>query len=196
MDFGFFILIAIAWMVFSAVREAMQKLPREPGDASKRLPSGRAPGEPRTQRRPVELPESFADASPGLRDLLDALEGARREVELPPRTPKPVVLEDAEFREDTTSLEDLSAEAAPQRIAREEVDLDLKSVEVARRRREAAAQREVPRTAADHVAFDTRIRQEPADATAVAAPGPRAVTMRQAMIWHEILSPPRALRDD
>ena len=197
MDFGFFILIAIAWMVFSAIREAMQKLPKDPGAGHGPSPP-RPPGQPRRERPRIELPESFADASPGLRDLLDALEAARRPVPVP-RAPQPIVLQEPEtpeFHEDTTSLEEIRAERAPQRVAREEVDLDLESIEVARRRREAAARREVPRTQADHAAFDARIRQEPADATAVAMPARPALSMRDAMIWREILNPPPALRDD
>ena len=71
------------------------------------------------------------------------------------------------------------------------------SAEVARRRREAVARREAGRTAADHTAFDARIQQEPADATAVAVPPPASLPdLRQAIIWREILSPPTSLRDD
>jgi hypothetical protein len=87
-------------------------------------------------------------------------------------------------------------EIAPARAAREEVDLDLQSIEVARRRREAVAERERPRTAVDHAAFDARIRAQPADATAVALPTARPASLREAMIWREILGPPRALSDE
>ena len=117
---------------------------------------------------------------------------SRRPPVQPPRRP---AAQPAEFTEDTTSLEDMREEIAPARVAREEVDLDLESIEVARRRREAVAERERPRTAVDHAAFDARIRAEP-DATAVAPPAARHATMREAMIWREILGPPRGLSDE
>ena len=196
MEFGFIIFAVIAWMVISALREAAQKLPRPPR-------------EPRTG-----LPESsgtIADASPTLRELLEAIEAAQRPrvPRQPPERPRvqpprrpPVepprrpTAQPAEFTEDTTSLEDMREEVAPARAVREEVDLDLESIEVARRRREAVAERERPRTTVDHAAFDARIRAQPADATAVAPPAGRSATLREAMIWREILGPPRSLSDE
>ena len=48
-------------------------------------------------------------------------------------------------------------------------------------------------TVADHLTFDERIRQEPADHTATAGFSPQR--LRQAVIWREILGPPLGLRD-
>lgn len=181
MEFGFVIVVAIAWMILNAVREAM-----------KQIPGGKPPAGSR--RPPLEDSGNFADASPGLRDLLEALEKARAPAARgpvkaqPPRRPPPV--EEAEFVEDTTSLE-----TAPRRIAREEIDLDSASEEAIRKRREAVAFRDRPRTPADHAAFDARVRQEPADATRVASAA-ATPSLRQALIWREILGPPPSLRDD
>ena len=197
MEFGFVIIIAIAWAVVNAIREAAKRMPG--GSAGGPGTGGPAPG-----RRRLELPESFADSSPGLRDLLDALEQAQGRAERPPppRPRPPPGAPPAKRREPepTAAPEGVSAEvfedAAPVRRQRKEIDLDSESIEVARRRREAVARREAPRTAADHARFDARIRQEPADATAVASPATGLPDLRQALIWREILSPPPSLRDD
>ena len=206
MDFGFVIIVAVAWMVLNAVREATKKVPggQRPGGAGG--PASR-PGAGRTR---IELPESFADASPGLRDLLDAIENAKTRAEggrgamsgarsLPER---PAPSHPAARRPVPAPAPDIADEAAfedarPVRRQRERVDLDESSAEAARRRREAVARREAGRTGAEHAAFDARIRQEPADATAVEVPSPGArPDLRQALVWREILSPPISLRDD
>lgn len=214
MEFGFVVFAAIAWMVLNTVREAMKQLPGGKRPDGPGGPLSR-PGAPGAGRNRFGLPGSFADASPGLRELLDAIENAKARAEgapvrqrvsqvpqLPaevrpqrpapgrPRPPAPEVgLEGAPS--------EVFEDAGPVRRRRERVDLDEESAEVARRRREAVARREAGRTAADHPAFDARIRQEPADVTAVAVPPPRSYPdLRQALIWREILSPPKSLRDD
>ena len=196
MEFGFVIIVAIAWMVLNTVREAMKQLP---GGKRSDGPGGPL-ARPGTGRKRFEIPESFADTSPGLRELLDAIEGAKARAEgAPVRQRAPQVPQRPPAPE--AGLEGAPSEvfedAGPVRRRRERVDLDEASAEVARRRREAVARREAGRTAADHPAFDARIRQEPADATAVAVPPPRSYPdLRQALIWREILSPPKSLRDD
>lgn len=209
MEFGFVIVVAVAWMVINAVREASRRMPGGQGPGSwDPLPPGRAQG-----RKRLELPESFADTSPGLRGLLEAIENARARAEGAPAPRKPPMPTPAHrpaqhpvLRRAPAPAPELGSEvvgsevfedARPVRRQREEVDLDQESAEVARRRREAVARREAPRTAADHAAFDSRIRREPADATAVAVPAPPgAIDLRQALVWREILSPPKSLRDD
>src|SRR5690606_34695565 len=99
-----------------------------------------------------------------------------------------------EFTEDAESLEAESLEVEVLRPTREPVSLDAKSVEVARRRRLAAASRERPRTDRDHAEFDARIRAV-ADQTAAGPPSDvELARLRQAMIWREVLGPPVSLR--
>lgn len=72
-----------------------------------------------------------------------------------------------------------------------EVDYDTEVAEIARKRREVAERRNQAITAADHRAFDERIRRR--DAPAPVAGAPR-LPLREAMLWREILGPPVALR--
>ncbi len=188
MEFGFVFIVAIAWAVINALREAGKKLPGERPDPR----AGRPPG-PRRER--IEQPGSFADTSPGLRDLLDAIEEARVKANAPP--PKRRVPEPLPEAVPEVVRSEVFEDAAPVRRQRQELDLDSASVEAARRRRESAARRDAPRTAADHDRFDARIRKEAADATAVAVPAESSrPDLRQALIWREILGPPKSLRDD
>ena len=79
------------------------------------------------------------------------------------------------------------------RPGRAEVDSDDEAEAIVARRIAAAEANARPLGAADHLAFDARIRQEPADATAT-----KGYTMRQmrdAVVWREILGPPVSLRD-
>ena len=77
----------------------------------------------------------------------------------------------------------------PQRV---EVDKDDEAEAVIARRRAAAEANARPLGRAEHTAFDARIRQEPADATATRATSIRR--LRQAIVWREILGPPVSLR--
>ena len=197
MEFGFVIIVAVAWMVLNAVREATKKLPGGQRPGSSGGPLSPRPGAGRAR---IELPESFADASPGLRDLLDAIENAKMRAEVgrvERQVPRPAPVRTLPAPEPEVVPEELFEDTRPVRRQRERVDLDESSAEVARRRREAVARREAGRTDADHTSFDARIRQEPADATRVAVPAPESrPDLRQALVWREILSPPKSLRDD
>lgn len=185
MDFGWLLVFGVFWIVFSAVREGAAKVKRE----SRRGAAARRPELP-------DLREAFADASPGLRALLDAIEQSRG---TSGRLPPPVVARrEAETPEDFTSLETGGEEAiterAPERVQRKEVDLDEESILVAQKRRALADRIDVPaRSSAPRAHAVT----EPvaADATSVATRLPTG-SIRQAMIWQEILGRPRALRDD
>lgn len=159
----------LGWAVFLAIGWMIVSVIRDAVvKASSRGMPPRRPGEPRVRDAGARPVERVAATSPGLRELLRTIEQARAKAEL--REP------DVEFVEDATSL-------------------DQKSIEAALRRRRAAEVHEAPRTAADHGAFDARIRQEPADATGVAVPG-HSGTVREAIIWREILGPPVSLRED
>jgi hypothetical protein len=73
------------------------------------------------------------------------------------------------------------------------VDQDEGAAEIELRRIQAAAARDHARTRADHVAFDQRIRQEPAEHTATRSY--TAQQLRDAVIWREILGRPVSERD-
>ena len=197
MEFSFVIIVAVAWMVLNAVREATKKMPGGQRPGSSGGPLSPRPGAGRTR---FELPEGFADASPGLRDLLDAIENAKARAERGPiagQVPRPAAPRRLPAPEAEVVREEVFEDARPVRRQRQRVDLDESSAEVARQRREAVARREAGRSDADHTAFDARIRQQPADATRVAVPAPESrPDLRQALIWREILSPPKSLRDD
>jgi hypothetical protein len=64
--------------------------------------------------------------------------------------------------------------------------------QIAARRITAAAARDTARSPVDHVAFDERIRQQPAEHTAVRTY--TAQQLRDAMVWREILGRPVSLR--
>jgi hypothetical protein len=78
----------------------------------------------------------------------------------------------------------------PQRV---EVDSDDEAETIAAKRIAAAEANVRPLGAADHMAFDARIRQQPADATATQLSSMRR--LRDAVVWREILGPPVSLRD-
>ena len=197
LGFPFFVLIA--WVVFSVIRSAAKAA----GELEKKRPPP-----------PDTLPTSLPGASPDFLEMLRELERASRGRQrpdapphpvpprMPPRRPAsapqqasaprrgPPPEQDPEFIENVQTLEVAS---------REEVSLDTASEAAARRRREAAEQRDRPRTAADHAAFDARIRAEPAKTAAPppAAPALQGVArLRSAMIWNELLGPPVSLRDE
>jgi len=112
-----------------------------------------------------------------------------------PDTPLPA----AEEEEEAVSLDDLRArgQARPLELTEEErrrrerqpVDTDEEAELVVQRRIREAEARNRPRAAADHRAFDQRIRAEAAPA---ARPATRAEQLRQAVIWKEILGTPKA----
>jgi hypothetical protein len=176
-EFGFPLLIFVALVIFNVIRGAARM-----GDQTRRTP-----GAP----RPDSLPGANTDFLEVLRAL--ELERARtvpygRPKRLPGATP-------AEPVEPELDEEAKLVEVDAGRLARNEESRDAASLEAARRRRLAVEQRERPRTAADHAAFDARIRAE-ADHTAAEPPGDRGARLRDAMIWNELLGRPVSLRDD
>jgi hypothetical protein len=137
-------------------------------------------------------------------------------VRLPP--PRPEVVQDergplgrlssaplpsAEEVEDRTSLDELRARgkaeslgltaADRQRRQRQVVDSDVEGEAVAERRLRDAEARNRPHQAADHQAFDQRIRA--GDAAAAGGGQPTSERLRQAIVWREILGPPKAFEE-
>jgi hypothetical protein len=106
-------------------------------------------------------------------------------------------LPEAEDVEERTSLEEeenvVSLETEVTRPARPRYDHDDAAEEVARRRIAAAEARSGELTKAEHLRFDQRIRQEPAEHTAVRRYTP--AQLRDAIVWREILGPPVSERE-
>jgi hypothetical protein len=73
------------------------------------------------------------------------------------------------------------------------VDQDDEAERVVARRIAEAQGRSGALTKADHLAFDQRIKQQPADKTATRGYSTRG--LREAVVWREILGPPVSLRD-
>ncbi len=105
----------------------------------------------------------------------------------------------AEEVEERESLEEaepevVSLEREVRRPARARLDREERAAEIETARVAAAEARSGALTRADHMAFDQKIRSEPADATAVRTP--TTEQLRQAVVWREILGPPASLRED
>jgi hypothetical protein len=113
------------------------------------------------------------------------------------RRPEVIRLPQAEEVEERVSLEEpekvMSLETQVLRPSRPRYDHDDTAEEIARRRIAAADARSGELTRADHARFDQRIRQEPADHTAVRRYTP--AQLRDAIVWREILGPPVSERD-
>jgi hypothetical protein len=111
--------------------------------------------------------------------------------------PAKVALPPAEEVEERQSLEVepeiVSLEEDARRPLRVRVVQDEGAERIEAARISAAAARGGALTKADHAAFDARLRQQPAHATAVRPPSPER--LREAIVWREILGPPVALRD-
>lgn len=172
-------------------------------DAEGPRPPARAPA-PEPRRLPRPEPKPRERPAPATRRS----EVARRKpTEVTDRGPMgrrgPRRLEDAEDVEVRTSLEDggsLEVEESLEvldetrlRPPRKVVDSDDAAAAVVRRRIEAAEARNRPLNEADHQAFHKRL---------AAGDGPRApvtrhssARLREALVWREILGPPKALED-
>ncbi len=191
MDPGVAIGIGVLWVVFNLITRKNKPAgptrrpapPRSQTQAPGRLPP--SAGTDPTQREGARLQDL-------LRELGRTLDGAAG----PRGRPAATRLPPAEEVEDRTSLETpvvvRSLEAEVRRPQRLEVDSDDEAEAVIARRRAAAEAHGRPLGSADYLAFEARIRQEPADATAT-----QAYTMarlRNAIVWREILGPPVSLR--
>lgn len=192
MDFGTLIFLGFLWFLFNLLRRG---------------------GTTTTTSAPPPSYPSSADADATQREgsrleiLLRDLNRSLEEAQLA-RVPEEV--EGNEAEEAAGTLEEapatVSLETELRRPERARVDQDDRAAQVAARRIAAAATRDRPRTVEDHRAFDRRIRQEPADHTAVRRPTPQQLgdaavhrytpqQLRDAMVWREILGPPAALRE-
>ncbi len=101
-------------------------------------------------------------------------------------------LPDHEEIEERQSLESepevMSLEQEVRRAPRKEFTQDADVEQLVARRITAASVRDAARTKLDHVEFDKKIRQEPAEHTATRSYTP--AELRRAVVWREILGPP------
>ena len=187
MEFNGILVLAVVWFVVSLISRAGKKSQaRRP-----RSPNPRPPG-PTLQpvgRDPTQQEGSRLEIM--LREFQRALEDAGAQGR-PARTPRPSYEQVEEGRSLEVESEARSLESVVPRPARREVDQDDEAEQIAARRIKAAAARDTAQSPVDHVAFDERIRQQPAEHTAV-----RTYTtqqLRDAMVWREILGRPVSLR--
>ena len=190
MDSKALILAAVVWVLFNLL--ARKKSPPERPKGQQRAGPGVVPPVP----PPVRLDPTQREGSQLeqlLRQLGRTLDQAGGPLGRAPDRPIPP----AEEQEEGESLEVApvvrSLETDATRGARVTVDQDDQAERVVARRIAEAEGRDRALTKADHLAFDQRIRQEPADKTATSAYSTRR--LRQAVVWREILGPPVSLRD-
>jgi hypothetical protein len=178
MDNKVLILAAVAWFLFNLF-------------ARKKNPPRTARPLPPTRLDPTQREGSQLELL--LRQLGRTLDQAGGPLGRAPDRPIP----SAEEQEERESLEVASVarslETEPARRTRATVDQDDEAERIAARRIAEAEGRTRTLTKADHLAFDQRIRQEPADKTATRAYS--ASRLRDAVIWREILGPPVSFRD-
>ena len=185
MDYGPLLAVGLAWLVVNAIRKTASK---PPGDVRPRAPGVPRPlppptGMDATQREGQRLENLLRELGRTL-DQASGPAGGATERRLPP----------GRNVEDGVSPEMQSLEIDPRRGERPVVDQDDEAEQVIARRRAAAEANAAPLTQADHAAFESRIRQEPADKTATRAY--TAQQLREAVVWREILGPPVSMRRD
>ena len=187
MDLTGLIVLGALWFLFNLLGKGRQ----ESQGRSRPLPPGAPPGsgDP-TQREGSQLETLFRELERRLEEAgsKPGPRGRPASVPLPPT-------EEVEERESLEAEpEVVSLEEGFRRPARLRVDRDENAERIEAARVAAAEARSGALTRKDHAAFATRIRQEPADATAVRPPGPER--LHEAMVWREILGPPVSLRDE
>ncbi len=181
MDFGGLLVLGILWVLFNLLGRGKASQP-----APRKLPQ---PG------TPPPYPSGAADPTQQegsrLEQLLRELERNLGEVA---GTQTAGEEDDVEER---GSLEEpervVSLEHEVDRGVRVDVDQEAQGELIARRRVEHARARDRALNRADHKAFDAKIREEPADHTAV-----RRYTqaqLREAIVWREVLGPPVSERE-
>jgi len=110
---------------------------------------------------------------------------------LPPTQREPWDVEEGEsleVEERPIAAEEIGARPVPKRI-----DYDDDAVALVQRRVDAAHLRDGALDPEDHRRFDGAIRTTKPAAAPV--PESRAMALRRAMVWHEVLSPPLSIRD-
>ncbi len=196
MDFGGLLVLGVVWLVFSLLGRARGGSGSRPGPTPGPQPRPQAPpgrgSSPAgaTQREGSRLERLLRELERNLEQAGAAQGRPTARLPVPP-------LPDAEDIEERESLEVparvVSLETEVRRPERVIYDQDSGAEALVRRRIAAAEARSGAITKADHKAFDARVRQQPADHTAVRRYTP--AQLRDAMVWREILGPPVSERD-
>jgi hypothetical protein len=190
MDTKGLIFLAVVWFLFNLI--ARKKGPPVP-------PKGQPEpghGTPRPLPRPATMDPTQREGSQLeqlLRQLGRTLDQAGGPLGRLPDRPIP----SAEAEEEGQSLEVTpvvrSREIDVPRVSRLPVDQDDEAEQLVARRISAAEGRDRGHSKVDHLAFDQRIKREPADKTSTR--GYTVRKLREAVVWREILGPPVSLRD-
>lgn len=193
MDFNGLLLLGFLWLLATLLGRARGK----PQPKPRQLPGSHPPRNPTpTLVQPSGKDPTQREGS-HLERLLRELERNLEQAGEPVRRPPPSPLPEAEDVEERTSLEEeenvVSLETEVTRQPRPRYDHDDAAEEVARRRIAAAEARSGELTKAEHLRFDQRLRQEPAEHTAVRRYTP--AQLRDAIVWREILGPPVSERE-
>ncbi len=197
MDFGGLVVLGIVWMLFNLLgmgRKGARPAPRT-------LPPGPTGATDPSQREGSRLEQLLRELERNLEGVAGTQPagGGRVSIPNPAGGPPAQVPDDGEEVdvEDRRSLEEparvVSLETEVQRPRRTKYDHDTDADALVRRRIDAARTRDGALSKADHKAFDARIRQEPADHTAVRRYTPEQ--LRNAVIWREILGRPVSERE-
>jgi hypothetical protein len=157
-----FVAITVLWVVLGLIRRSGTTRPSTGPE--------RRPGPGPLPRQPVSMPRRRApleDASRREGFQLEALlRGLQVRLEQSGARPRP-----------------------PEEAVPAEVDLDDEGARAAARRIAEAEARSQALSDADHQKFEQQIRQQPADHTAVARP--KRPSLRDAVVWSEILGRPK-----
>lgn len=210
MDFeGLLPLLVFGWLIISWLTQrsrAGRQAPedeeelQEPGEleAPPSAPTGRSRVSPARQRQ-LEARRKKAAALEELRRELERQFGLRTGEEHGPLGRRGIRLPDAEEVEERETLEVepvvITLGGSGVRADRPVFDHDRGAEALIAKRVRAAEARLTGRTRADHKRFDEIIRQ-PAAPAAGPAPVLRSTSLRQAVMWREVLGPPKALQED
>ncbi|MEP7226940.1 MAG: hypothetical protein ABI785_06245 [Gemmatimonadales bacterium] len=180
MDFNAVIVLGALWFLVNLLTGIKRKSRPDQPETS-------APVEPTPSYRPDGTQREGSRLEQVLREFERALDqggptGRRASFPLP----------DDEEVEERHSLESepevMSLEQEVRRAPRKEFTQDAGAEQLVARRITAASVRDATRTKLDHVEFDKKIRQEPAEHTATRSY--TAEDLRRAVVWREILGPP------
>ena len=212
------IIFAVVYAIVSIMAKAKQASQKGAGDGSASDPEQLAKQQRRQQQRlqqrqqqqrqpPRQVrPPQPAQSRPAsntqsegarLEDLLRVLteaagvptpEGPRGRRAAEP-LPSEEEVEERESLETEEQIHNLETDA--RRPVRVEVDFDDEAEAIVQRRIQAAQVRDRSLNKADHKAFDSKIRAVPDNTRVV---NPKLASLRQAIVWREILGPPISLR--
>lgn len=186
------IALFVLWLVVSLIGRSAQGKKQRQRQAPTPLPQRRDRPASRTGQ-PSTFEELLAEMRGQLEQAKDMeqAEAARHE-------PWQRQLPEAESVEEVTSLEVdpevVSLEVEPHRLERVETDQAAATEALVQKRIAAAELRNREWRLEDHRRFDQTIRE--AKKPKPRRPSKAGMSLRQAMIWSEVLGPPVALRDE